>query len=632
MSAIFGIINFDGRPVEETDLELMADTLVHRGPDTSDIWIKGAIGLGSRIFHSTLESFSEVLPYSDSETGLVIVADARIDNRSELGGSLGLIKQVKSGIPDSLLILNAYKKWADDCVDYLIGDFAFAIWDDHRKRLFCARDHMGIRPFIHYVSQDEFVFASEDKAVRKAPRVPTNINEERICDYLVNELEGIDKTSTFFKDIYRLPPAHTLVATNNRIVKRCYWKPDPNNKIVLNSEEEYSEAFNELFTDAVKTRLRGNDVASMLSGGMDSSSIVGVAKQIHHENTGSAFPVFSAVSPFDSNCRETQFINLMISSGNLQSHKITTDDLIDLRDDINTIINNSQEPFDPMIMIITIYLKAKDSGYRVMLDGIDGDAITSLPLSAPSYLLNEGKWKAAIKMLLNQSQHLYLGKFHTFPMICESFSSAITPEFVRNIKSKYRNSFPKPVDFDQLVINPEFARICRLEQRLAKLRSYRQRITGKNTLRKLHINQILHPYSVVGLERYHRIASLCGIEPRHPFLDKRLVEYFIGIPWHQKAKDGWNKYLLRKSSEKFIPTAVCWREGAMNHLGWSFEKRWYEINRRDYSNIISNHTDLLQKYIELRKLLTSHETGAVNNKNIEDFLLGYILNRWLMNH
>ena len=180
MSAIFGIINFDGRPVEETDLELMADTLVHRGPDTSDIWIKGAIGLGSRIFHSTLESFSEVLPYSDSETGLVIVADARIDNRSELGGSLGLIKQVKSGIPDSLLILNAYKKWADDCVDYLIGDFAFAIWDDHRKRLFCARDHMGIRPFIHYVSQDEFVFASEDKAVRKAPRVPTNINEERI--------------------------------------------------------------------------------------------------------------------------------------------------------------------------------------------------------------------------------------------------------------------------------------------------------------------------------------------------------------------------------------------------------------------------------------------------------------------
>ena len=166
MSGIAGAYySFDGRPVEKTDIEKMLNIIVHRGPDGSRIWTDGPIGFGHRMLWTTPESLNEKLPFSNKTEELSITADARIDNRDELISTFDLPGRSRQTIADSELILTAFEKWGEGCPERLLGDFSFAIWDSRKNRLFCARDHMGIKPFYYYLSDKLFVFASEIKAL-----------------------------------------------------------------------------------------------------------------------------------------------------------------------------------------------------------------------------------------------------------------------------------------------------------------------------------------------------------------------------------------------------------------------------------------------------------------------------------
>ncbi len=179
--------------------------------------------------------------------------------------------------------MRAYLKWSDGCVDRLLGDFAFAIWDPRRRMLFCARDHSGMRPlYYHHVHGQHFLFASDARAILVLPKVPYQVNQGRIADFLVPQLEWIDYTSTFFEGVCRLPPGHTATVTPAGVDVVEYWKPEPQRGLTPLSDEDYAEGFLDVFTCAVKARLRApeNIVGSMLSVGMDSGSVVAVAREI----------------------------------------------------------------------------------------------------------------------------------------------------------------------------------------------------------------------------------------------------------------------------------------------------------------------------------------------------------------
>ena len=209
MSGIFGIVQLDGRPLQSHDLESMRDALAHRGPDGGSIWVGANAGLGQLMLHTTPESLHENLPRYDPKSGLVITADARIDNRADLLASLSLTGADSRDLPDSQIILAAFLRWGSSCAEHLLGDFSFVIWDAQRRKLFCARDHMGIRPLYYYQSGKLLVFASSAQAVVSTPLVPERISDERVADFLVGELEGVNNRCTFFQDVWRLPPAHT---------------------------------------------------------------------------------------------------------------------------------------------------------------------------------------------------------------------------------------------------------------------------------------------------------------------------------------------------------------------------------------------------------------------------------------
>ena len=148
-----------------------------------------------------------------------------------------------------------------------------------------------------------------------------------------------------------------------------------------------------------------------------------------------------------------------------------------------------------------------------------------------------------------------------------------------------------------------------------------------SSLRELHISSIIHPHIFAAIERYDRIAALCGIEPRHPLLDKRLVQFMVSIPWDQKIRNGWNKYLLRNASSKSLSKEVCWRRGK-EHLGRIWTKNWLALNQEEICEIIVANQKQLGRYIDNTKLNEAIRSFSVNGN--PDDQIDFLLNPYLL--
>jgi asparagine synthase (glutamine-hydrolysing) len=195
---------------------------------------------------------------------LTITANARIDGREH------------ESLTDAELILRAYERWGEDCVNHLIGDFAFAIWDRRSQRFFCARDHFGVKPFFFTHIDNRFMFSTRLNELRQDPGVSNNLNETAIGDYLLFGVNQ-DLSTTIFKDIQRLPPGHTLTFANGTIKIRRYWEPSQSNEVRFRDPKSYVERFSELLALAVRDRLPNDRVAVSMSGGLDSTSLAAIA-------------------------------------------------------------------------------------------------------------------------------------------------------------------------------------------------------------------------------------------------------------------------------------------------------------------------------------------------------------------
>ena len=296
MSGIAGILHFDGRPVEAEDVERMLEQMPHRGSDAVGIWRRGSVGLGHRLLHTLPEDTGSRFPLVVSDGEFVVTADIRLDNRETLISTLGLGDRDPGSISDTYLLLVAYQKWGERCPEHLLGDFAFAIWDERRKALFCARDHMGLKTLCYYLSADTFVFASDIKGLWGIPEVPKQVNEREIAAYLANIFP--DKSATFFNHIFRLPPAHTMSIRDGGFQLRSYWEPNPSPDVKPSSDAEYAEQFKVIFIEAVRCRLRSvYPIGSMLSGGLDSSSVTCIARNLLQDSGKAPLPTFSAIMP-----------------------------------------------------------------------------------------------------------------------------------------------------------------------------------------------------------------------------------------------------------------------------------------------------------------------------------------------
>jgi asparagine synthase (glutamine-hydrolysing) len=356
MSGIAGIVNLDGAPIDRDLLTRMTKFMSFRGPDGVEVWAEGEVGFGNALLRTASEAESMCLFAGD----LRITGDVRVDGFGN------------TDLTDEERILRAYEEWGERCVDHLIGDFAFAIWDKRKRRLFCARDHFGVKPFFYARAGNSFIFSNTLNVLRLDPRVSDELNETAIADYLESGLNQ-DLSTTAFRAIQRLPGGHTLSLTNGAVKIRRYWTPSVKNEIRFRNSEDYVERFNELLSTAVKDRLRTDRVSISMSGGLDSASLAVVARDLLQPGNVQAFTtVYDSLIPDE----ERHYSTLAASSLGIAIQHLNADNY-SLFEERQSGDLDVAEPFllGPFVGQFNDLLRMMAVHGRVALTGYDGDAL-----------------------------------------------------------------------------------------------------------------------------------------------------------------------------------------------------------------------------------------------------------------
>src|SRR5690606_18882362 len=264
-------------------------------------WHDDQVFFGCRNQWITPESVGETNPYYDTARHLAIVADAIIDNREELFERLQIARERAAELTDSELILLAYARWGEDSPKHLVGDFAYMIWDARSNTLFGARDFSGSRTLYYCSNQDGLAFCTTMRPLLALPGMAKRLNEEWLAQFLViaGMVDTADTSITPYEGISQLPPAHSILVHGERLTLQRYCTLTAQQTVKFKSDDQYVDAFQDVFRQAVASRVRaGRQVASQLSGGLDSGSIVSfAARELRRQNK--RLLTFSYVPPAD---------------------------------------------------------------------------------------------------------------------------------------------------------------------------------------------------------------------------------------------------------------------------------------------------------------------------------------------
>jgi asparagine synthase (glutamine-hydrolysing) len=601
MSGIAGIVELQGPSgtASGNGIRKMLSVMQYRGPDGSNVLVRPGSAFGYLALVSTPFHCPQPLQLADH----TIVADARLDERERLSRQLGVPEQTS----DPELILRAYLRWEEQCVAHLTGDFAFVV--SSQAGIFCARDHLGVKPFYYSELDGNFVFASEARPVRAVTR--SALNEQRIADFLVYPLEHVDTTSTFYEGVFRLAPASTLTVTSTSSAIYHYWHPCAEQSPLYQSEQACIEAFSEQLEIAVRDRLADHGATAMgLSGGVDSTALIGVALSL-----GRTVETFSSVSEPETPCLESDFIRKAVAEMDVDATLLGPEAMSGMVDEVYRQLGHMQEPFDyAMIQMMLLYRSGHLAGHKSMIDGVEGDMLYSLSSNYPAMLYREGKILQGIQEALASAR---VRGHASYPRaLWTSIRQLGAPRFLARLKQGVQgNLYQKALD--ETLISVKFARktetLLRLEQQAKQLYS------GARDTREIHRREVMHPALPVALERYDRVAALSGIEPRHPLVDKRLVELSLLLPAHMKVKKGWSKYILRKVSEGLVPHAIAWRTDKSEN-SWRCHEVLAAHKAACIETFVRESGDVLSQYVKPEGL------GSVS---YEDMLPLFGLAKWL---
>jgi asparagine synthase (glutamine-hydrolysing) len=584
MSGIAGLSCLDERPGATDGVERMLKCLARRGPDLQGSWQGRAIGLGARVAATSSAFAGEPFPAVQHRGPFVLVADARIDNRAELMAALRCEQPSKRAISDGELILAAFDHWGEHCTERLLGDFAFAVWDTRKETLFCARDHFGVRPFyFHHRPGHLFAFASEIKALLALLDDLGQPNEEWIGEFLVGL--QTDPGSTSYRDIVRLRAGHALSVTRNAIHQRAYWSLTAVDEVPSLSEEEEAEGFREVFAEAVRCRLRGiPPIAACLSGGLDSSSVVCVARDLMG-GSGHQLVAFSGRAQDPQKCRESPYIDAILRGNGIVSHTVRPGHITSLTLPLGSEVWAGDEPSDALTPVLqrTIFRAVGQQGIRVLLDGVDGDFTTSLSLDdyVPA-LLRHGQWRTLLTVVAGVAQVLGRSQWRVF--------LAHTMSFVRS----YPCAWLVRQHLRKRWINPKFSRRLCLAGRLLAEQSEKSR----GSVREVQLRRLAAGTIPLGLEMLNRAAAAHSVELRHPFFDRRVVEFCLARPPANLVRGGWPKRIVREAMRGLVSEEVRWRTDRAS-VQAEFARAFVASERPFIEDVLTSGLDLVRDYIDV---------------------------------
>jgi asparagine synthase (glutamine-hydrolysing) len=538
MSGIVGIVNLDGAPVNRLLLKEMIDHQAFRGPDAQSMWIEGNVGFGHTMLRTTWESEHEHQP-SSLDGQVWITADARVDDRENLVEKLkSKGQEVASAAPDAELILHAYHVWGEQSVEHLLGDFAFAIWDGRLRRVFCARDHLGIKPFYYFQSGKAFVFSNTLNCVRRHPDVSGKLNDLAVADFLLFSLNQ-NAATTIFSDIQRIGPAHSLTVSKDDCVMRRYWSMPIDEPVYYRHNSDYVDRFNELLTLAVRDRTRTPWIGVFMSGGLDSSALAATACQLLDRRP--AVEAFTSVFDHLIPDQERYYAALVGDRLGIPIHYNACDDKIVDPD-------WSGRPFrtpEPSLGSINRAQKLDEfrsfaEHGRVFFYGEGPDNALKYEWQPYLHYLARGhRWSRLIRDIFG---HVIAHK-RVLP------TSTILSYGKRVAGAEPEPRFPAWLD-------EEFA--ARTDAR-ARWETMRSPTDSPHPVRPAGFQSFASPQWQRVFESIDPGFTEAPIEFRHPYVDLRLLRYMLSVPslpWCRR------KHLMRRAMRNMLPEEVLRRDKA----------------------------------------------------------------------
>jgi len=624
MCGIAGIYSFNEN-VQLVMIKRMTDSLRHRGPDDEGYLAVNAesgefyplIGRESRVEGQNIEVFNKPVnlllghrrlsiidlsaaghqPMCNEDGSLWIVYNGEIYNYLELREELEPLGHQLKSQTDTEVILHAYEEWGIDCLKRFNGMWAFAVVDIKRKKIFCARDRAGVKPFYYFYDGKRFCFASEIKALIEIDGFSTEPNEQILADYLFSGF--LDHTEeTFFKDIYQLKPGEYLLIESNRLIVRPYWDIEPG-EVHFSREEDYAERFFELLQDSIRLRLRSDvPIGTCLSGGLDSSAIVCLANQLMFSGKtvdpkliGEKQKTFS--SCFENHAYdERKYIELVLEQTNAEKNYVFPKGER-LHQDLAKLVWYQDEPFGSTSIYAQweVMRLAKERGITVLLDGQGGDELLGGYLPSFYYLFYGmvRNWRLIrLWKELNRFRK-YNGTKMLIAMVSHWFAPKVSQLVGKKIdwaeetfQRKFLRYFPRPSKFENDFDN------------------YLYQCFRSTTLPRL-------------LHYEDRNSMAFSLETRLPFIDVRLVEYIFSLPSDQKIKEGITKVVLRDAMEGILPEQVKNRHDKMGFV--TPEDTWFRtVLKENIHQVISSRSFANRGYFVV---------GSVK-KTFEDYCKGKI--------
>jgi asparagine synthase (glutamine-hydrolysing) len=539
MGGLAAILRWDGGPIADDDLQRVAGASAYRAHD--GIRSRGAASnrragdsapslAMAHLRFATTEPFDDHQPLVDAARGLAFVFDGRLDNRPELLSRLALTGDGR--ISDAALALEAFARWDLSAAAQLLGDFAFIAWDDRRRRFVCARDHMGIRHLHFHVSPRLIVCATDIAQVIAHPDVPREPDPAVAADYIACDVRNGERT--LYRGVSRVPPGHVVAVEHGDVRVERYWSAEPRAPIRHATDDEYAAHCRELLTRSVAARMRGDrPIAAMLSGGLDSSSVMSAAWRLV-KTSGQRPQPFSMVFPARAESDERPFLHAVARHCGTSVVEVLPDPITG-----RALLRQSEMwtatpamPADEMAA--TLYAAMVERGHRATLTGAGGDFLFTGSVFQYADLLRQGRPVAAVKRFIDD---WYAGE--TGRSALGLVQHGVWPLLPRAMKDSLRPLARKAVSYTD---RPEWLRVDRTPDEPLPDAPRGGSFATEDVTR--HLGSGMHTFFVECAERF---AARAGIELRHPLLDKRLVEFALDIPDDQRKRGRFTKFVLRQA-------------------------------------------------------------------------------------
>ncbi|OGP09056.1 MAG: asparagine synthase (glutamine-hydrolyzing) [Deltaproteobacteria bacterium GWA2_45_12] len=559
MCGISGILHKNNKPVSLEILQKMNRTLAHRGPDDEGYFVKGPVGLAQRRLAIIDLSSGGHQPMTSPDGRFTITFNGEIYNFIELKAGLEKKGVLFSTRSDTEVLLQLYIAEGKSCLSKLNGMFAFCIWDERDKKLFAARDRMGKKPFYYWDTPAHFAFASEPKAFRPHPDFANQLDDGALQHYF--QYEYVPAPFSIFKGVKKLPQAHFLEWDGHGITIAPYWNIPLGNP-VCEDENSIAPKLLDLLDSAVEARLVSDvPLGVFLSGGIDSSAVVGLMARHHPGKDIKTFSIGFEEKSFD----ETSYARLVAKKFGTDHHEqiLTPHKMIEILPNVLSVLD---EPFADYSIIPTYLLSAFTRNHvTVALGGDGGDELFA---GYPTFFAGHvAQWFWKLPSAL---QKIIVGAGNALPVSDKDMSfefklkqflyGASFPPVIRNQvwlgafhQGEQERLFvgaglPCPGRGNPAPTNP-------LDLVVETMRHCPSVHPGE---RMLYFYQKFYLCDDI-LVKADRASMAHSLEVRAPFLDVNVVEYASRIPYNLKLKGTKTKYILKKALEKILPSEILYR-------------------------------------------------------------------------